>query len=84
MFLCMPIYVLFLYIFYYCTLCVTSIIGIYHTEHLVNRFALYFCRVLGQVSCELVSPNSIGQQKVFFLTLNSRRWLPQLLELAGI
>lgn len=52
----MPIYVLFLYIFYYYTLCVTSIIGIYHTEHLVNRFALYFCRVLGQVSCELVSP----------------------------
>ena len=56
MFWGMPIYVLFLYVFYYCTLCVISTIGIYHTEYLVNRFALYFCRVLGQVSCELVSP----------------------------
>lgn len=35
---------------------VTSTIGIYHTEYLVNRFALCICRVLGQVSCELVSP----------------------------
>lgn len=24
--------------------------------HLINRFVLYLCRVLGQVSCELVSP----------------------------
>lgn len=24
--------------------------------HLINIFALYLCRVLGQVSCELVSP----------------------------
>uniref|UniRef100_A0A673SVW5 Exosome complex component RRP45 n=1 Tax=Suricata suricatta TaxID=37032 RepID=A0A673SVW5_SURSU len=66
----MPICVLFLYIFYYTLYVISTSSNILRLKfnwylfytligkeiYLVNRFVLYLCRVLGQVSCELVSP----------------------------
>lgn len=53
--------------------------------YLVNTLYFISAEFLDRFPVNLFLQNSIGQQKVFFfLTLNSLRWLPQLLNLAGI